>query len=142
MLVVVGLGAAFVSNSVARDQALQDSDRVTQRLSRLVVAPLLPDYLARKPAGMAELERTIRNRMSDRYLTEVTVWTADGTVAFSNKAEDIGKRFAPSPQVVAALHGTTTSDFEDDAPEADASPGAPTTAPSEDEVGPSRFVEV
>jgi two-component system, NarL family, sensor kinase len=63
-------------------------------------------------------------------------------VLFSNKAEDIGRRPENRPeQLSQVLRGDTTSDFEDNGPEADA---RPTAAPDGASTAPARarFVEV
>jgi two-component system, NarL family, sensor kinase len=141
VMLVIGLGAAFATRSVAQDQALEDSERITQRMANLVMEPMLPAYLSKEQAGVSELERTIHNRMSDGNLTEVTVWTGDGLVLFSDKPEEIGRRVVPPPDgVPQAIRGAITSDFEDGAPEAE---GAATPTDGKAEVeGPNRFVEV
>jgi two-component system NarL family sensor kinase len=140
VLVLVGLGAAFASRSVAKAQALDDSERITERMAALVIRPLLPGYLAVDSGLDGELHTAVRNRMSDGNLTEVTVWSADGRVLFSNKLEDIDTVPVPGPRdLPAALAGNTTSAFEDDPPEADGN-GAGTTPPSDP--GANRYVEV
>jgi signal transduction histidine kinase len=141
VMVVIGVGAAFATRSVAQDQALEDSERITLRMANLVMEPMLPRYFAKDPIGVNELERTIENRMSDGNLTEVTVWTADGVVLFSDKAKEIGERVDPPPDgVPQAIAGSITSDFEDNAPEADTAAAAPDGVAAER--GPNRFVEV
>jgi two-component system NarL family sensor kinase len=120
--VLVGLAATFLSHSIAHQQALDDSARITDRLSRLVIGPLVPGYLARDPAGMAALDRVVTDRMADGSLMQVTIWSAEGTVVYSDKAEDIGKTLPPSKQLAAAIAGRTTSCWEDDPPTPPPSP--------------------
>lgn len=115
-LVIVALGAVVASRSVARTQALDDSERMTTRLANLVVAPLLAGALAGNVDDRRELDRGITNRMSDGYLTEVTVWSAEGEVLYADNPANIGLRVTPPAEVVAALEGKVTSAFED-APE-------------------------
>jgi two-component system NarL family sensor kinase len=141
VMLVIGLGAAFATRQVAQDQALEDSERITQRMANLVMEPMLPAYLSKDPTGVSELERTIENRMSDGNLTEVNVWTEDGVVLFSNKPEEIGRRVDPAPKgVPEAIRGAVTSDFENGAPEAEGA-AAPADGKAEAD-GPNRFVEV
>jgi signal transduction histidine kinase len=142
VLLAVGLGAVFASRWVARGQALEDSERMTQRLARSVVAPLWPGYPPKSRAALSALQDALTARMADGNLTEVTVWSAGGQVLFSNKEEDIGRWPGERPeQLPQALRGDTTSDFEDNGPEADTPPtGTPDGAPP----APvrTRFVEV
>jgi two-component system NarL family sensor kinase len=140
VMVLVGLGAAFASRSVAKAQALDDSERITERMAALVMKPLLPGYLEGDKGLDGELHTAVRNRMSDGNLTEVTVWSAEGEVLFSDKVEEIGTTpEPPPPDLPAALAGRTTSAFEDDPPEASGN-GASTTPPSDP--GANRYVEV
>jgi two-component system NarL family sensor kinase len=139
VLLVIGLGAAFASRKVAQQQALGDAERMTRRLADLVVAPLFPGYLAGDPHVVENLAMAMRNRMSDGYLIEVAVWSADGKVLFSDRTQDIGRRPQPTPvEVPAAAVGKVFSAFEDDPPEPDQ------TGPANAQVdpGPARYVEV
>jgi two-component system NarL family sensor kinase len=137
VMVLIGLGAAFASRSVAQAQALADSERMTQRLADLVVGPLLPQYLAKDPKGVEDLDTTVRNRMSDGYLTEVVVWSGDGEVLYSDKTEYVGLRPQPTPpDVPAAIAGTVSSGFQIDPADNAAAPSA------EQQGGPPRYVEV
>ena len=141
VMLVVGVGGAFASRSVAQRQALDDAERITKRTGDLVKRPL-SGFLARQPGSELELRRVIESRMSDGYLTEVTVWSADGQVLFSNEVENIGTWPQPVPaEVGTAIRGGTTSAFEDDPPEADPiqDPSGTTT---DGERGPNRYVEV
>jgi two-component system NarL family sensor kinase len=142
VMVVVGLGAMFVCRWVAQQQALADSARTTERLSSLVIGPRLPGYLAQQPQGRAELDRAVAEQIAESNLREVTVWSADGTVLYSDQPDDLGKRFPPSEALLAAAAGTTTAAWEDDPPEADATSAADARASTADDTGPRRFVEV
>lgn len=135
-VVLVGLATIPVSRSVAESQALGDSERMTERLADLVVEPLLPGYLRENSDLDGELHRTVRDRMADGDLIEVTVWSAQGRVLYSSSRLDaIGKVVEPPPDDLdAVLAGETISAFEDDAPEADAAPDRAN--------GPLRYVEV
>jgi two-component system NarL family sensor kinase len=138
VMVLVGLATVLVSRSVVHAQALDDSERTTERLANLVMKPLMPGYFAGDIDLDGELHRAVRNRMSDGNLIEVTVWSAEGQVVFSNRLEDIGRLVEPPPDDLdEVLAGKTTSAFEDEAPEAGA-----TSARSASAVGPTRYVEV
>ncbi len=142
VMLLVGLGAAFATRQVAENQALEESVRMTERLSTLIVKPILPGYLNEDPAKAEELARIIKDRMSDGYLTEVTVWAADGRVLFSNEPDDIGDVINPVPEsVVDALAGKTSAAFEDDPPEADGQSNTDSRSLS-GSTGPARYVEV
>jgi two-component system NarL family sensor kinase len=142
MMLVVGLGAAFVSHSLAREQALEDAARMTERLSSLVVGPLVPGYLAKDPTGTAALERVVSDRMSDGSLMEVTIWSAAGEVLYSDEPQEVGTRVPASEEVKAAVAGTTTAAWEDDLPEAVTGSAADAPSSTAGGAGPGRYVEV
>jgi two-component system, NarL family, sensor kinase len=140
---IVAAGATFVSLNVAQRQALQDSERITKRLAQLVTASGLPGHLNQVPEDSDALRRLVENRMSDGYLTEVTIWNAEGRILFSNRAQDEGDIVQPIPAGVPdAIAGRTTSAFEDDPPEADPSSGGGASTPPGTDAGASRYVEV
>ena len=113
-LAVVGAGAVVASRSVARTQALKESERVTDRLADHLVAPLLQDALRGDTARREELDRAIEIRMNDGYLTEITVWDRSGRILYSDISEEIGQIEEPPAEVAAAIDaGVTSSDFEE-----------------------------
>src|SRR5919199_2646209 len=141
MMLVIGVGALFATRSVAQRQALEDSERASARLADLVVKPLWTGYPPRDPVKYADLKRDLTIRVTEGKLTEVTIWSADGTVLFSDREEDIGKKLPPPEELLTALAGETSSDFQNGEPEADANPSASPSVPAQ-ETGGHRFVEV
>lgn len=112
VLALVSTGAVIASQALARDQALQDAKRMTERLGGLVVAPLLAEALAGDAESLVELNRTLANRMTDGYLTEVTVWKLDGTVIYASREEEMNVQLDPPAEVVAAItQDTSTAAF-------------------------------
>ena len=60
LVVLLGIGlAAVASQKFAQEQALDDAERMTRRLADLVVAPLLPGYLAKDAEAVDDLEKAI-----------------------------------------------------------------------------------
>jgi two-component system NarL family sensor kinase len=119
-LIVVSIGALFASRSVARTQALQEAERITTRLADLQLGPLLAVALDGDPQRRAELDRATTLRMGDGYLTEITVWAADGTVVYADDTDEIGRKFAPPPEVTAAIKDGVISSAYEDQPEVSA----------------------
>ncbi|SDS59008.1 Histidine kinase [Friedmanniella luteola] len=137
---MIGLGAVLVVAAVTEAQALEDSERMTRRLAELVVAPMLPGYLARDPQAVAALDEAVHERMADGVLTDVVVWAADGEIVYSDRPEDVGRhpRRTP-PDVAAALGGRVVTTVEADPPGTDgtAPPGVPA-----DQGRPTLYLEV
>lgn len=110
-LVVVSIGAVVASRSVARQQALKDAERTTSRLADLI-GPLLADALAGNTESRQELDLAIKYRMGGDYLTEITVWAADGRVLYADDPTEIGKQDTLPPQVTDVITtGVANSDF-------------------------------
>jgi two-component system NarL family sensor kinase len=112
-LVVVSIVAVFASRYVARTQALQDAEQMTQRLAEIVVAPTFAKVLAGDAEAKRDLNLAIVNRMADGYLTEVTVWDGNGNVLYADNPAEIGEQLDPPPEVVDAINeGVSSSDSE------------------------------
>ncbi|WP_170315576.1 sensor histidine kinase [Nakamurella deserti] len=115
VLLLIAAGAVLASRALARDQALQDAERMTDRLGRLVIAPLLGDALTGDVARRVELDRTVANRIADGYLAEVTVWTVDGTVVYASDAADVGMQVDTPVEVAAAItQDVRSADFAEE----------------------------
>src|SRR5215210_8250129 len=141
--VMIGLGAAFASRSVAQQQALEDSERITERLANQTIKPLWEGYQAGDRTQADALTRAVATRKTDGNLTEVTIWSADAVVLYSDRGDDIGKRLSPPEDLAEALGGETTSGFETGEPEADAPVSDPAgQGTGAGASGPNRFVEV
>jgi two-component system NarL family sensor kinase len=108
VLLLIAAGAVLASRALARDQALADAERMTTRLAQFVMTPLLKDVLRGDAAREDELSRTVKNRIADGYLTEVTVWTLDGTVLYASSADEY-EHLDPPLEVVAAITRDVTS---------------------------------
>jgi two-component system, NarL family, sensor kinase len=114
-LLAVALGAVVTSRMVARDEALHDRERGTHRLADLSLRPLLANWLqSGTQESLDQLNGAVWNRMSDGYLTEVTVWSENGRIIYSDDNTAIGTIVEPPDEVISAINrGTTHSDFED-----------------------------
>lgn len=116
--VLLGAGAVVATRVVARDQALADAQRATERLRDVTVAPLLTEALGGIPGRSDELERSIALRIDEGYLTEVTVWGPDGTILFSDDPAVTGTRIDPPIEALAAIDDATVHSAFEDHPEA------------------------
>ncbi len=114
-VVVLAVGAIASSRAVARDAALDESERRTVRLAELVVAPLLEPSLDGDVQSRRDLQRTVDFRKAEGDLTEVTVWSLDRGVVFTDEPLQPGEPPEPLPaEAEAAIRdGTTYAAFED-----------------------------
>lgn len=112
-LVAASVGTAILSGLIARANALEDAEAIAQHLSRYLVAPVLTDALAGVPARRDELRRRVMNRLQDRSIQAVFVWTASGEVLYSSDPALTGSVTRPSPELLAAVDGAVVSDVDD-----------------------------
>src|SRR3712207_1470428 len=109
VLLAVSAGTVWLSERIARDNALEEADGVAERLAELLVAPVLADALAGVPGRWEELDRNVRNRMSDGSVTRMVVWRATGEIVYSSETGQRGRVIAPSDGLLAAIGGDTPS---------------------------------
>src|SRR3712207_687523 len=113
----------------ARDNALEEAEGVAERLGELLVAPVLADALAGVPGRWEELDRDVRNRMSDGSVTRMVVWRATGEIVYSTEPGQQGRVIPPSDGLLAAVGGETVAEVDE----------KPETTPGD---GPQTLLEV
>jgi len=112
-LLVIGLATTVIARYVAQQEALKTAEQNTERLGKVMVAPLLAAVLAGDPQRRDELDRAVRVRLADHSIEEIDVWTAEGKVLYSNELRSIGKSYPVPAGVTAAVEqGLTTSDLD------------------------------
>ncbi|TFV53922.1 hypothetical protein E4P41_20490 [Geodermatophilus sp. DF01-2] len=119
VLLAVSAGTVWLSERIARDNALAEAERAATRLAQLVVGPVLADALAGRPGGFDELDRIVRDRLTDGSVSRIVVWRATGEVVYASEPELRGRVFPPSEGLLTAIGGTAVADV-DEAPETDA----------------------
>lgn len=116
VLVAVAATTIYLSERIARANALSQAEQVTDRFARLLLAPLLEDALTDQPDRWTELERIVTHRLSDGSIRSLIVWATDGEILYSSDGESTGERYEPSADLLAAADGQVVSDV-DTAPE-------------------------
>jgi two-component system NarL family sensor kinase len=116
VLLAVSAGTIWLSERIARANALEEAEGNAERLGELLVAPVLTEALAGVPGRWEELDRDVRNRMSDGSATRMVVWRATGEIVYSSEPGQQGRTIVPSEGLLAAVGGDTVSQV-DEAPE-------------------------
>lgn len=96
LLVVAGVSVAglLVSRRIAERQAVHDVAQLTDTLAQSVVQPVLTDGMTADPALARQvLDPIVRNRLLNQSLVRVKLWTASGTVLYSDEPRLIGQVF-------------------------------------------------
>lgn len=106
VLVVVAIPVFVWVRAVSRDLATQDILHLTQRLANYAISPVLTnDLLVHDPAAVAQIDERMKPWISDAEILRIKVWSAEGTVLYSDKHELIGSTFAPEPWAQDLLAG-------------------------------------
>ena len=112
-LALASAGTAVLSGRIARENALADAEGIAQHLSRYLVAPVLGDALTGVPGRADELQRRVENRLQDRSIQAVFVWSPAGEVLYCSDPALTGAITPPTPELRAALNGTVVADVDD-----------------------------
>ncbi|HEY8755723.1 MAG TPA: sensor histidine kinase [Candidatus Dormibacteraeota bacterium] len=105
---LVGAGTFMVVSRDAEDQAVGHAKDITRVEGVGIVQPALSDSLLnRDPASIAALDRIVRQRILSGDLVRVKLWSAAGTVIYSDEPRLIGQRFTLAGAELASLRSGT-----------------------------------
>lgn len=93
-LVVVLAASLWVARSIARSEATRDAEATAELLATAVIEPNLDDaVVAGDPDALARLDALVRRQVLVGPTVTARVWSADGTVVYSDKPALIGDRY-------------------------------------------------
>ena len=121
VLLAVSAGTVWLSERIARANALEEAERTAQRLGQFLIAPALVEAPVGTPGRFEGLDGAAENRMSDGSVVRMVVWRATGEVVWATEPELVGRDLEPSDGVLAAIGGDTVAEV-DERPET--TPGA------------------
>lgn len=125
VLLAVSAGTVWLSERIARANALEEAERTAERLGRFLVTPALEETPAEGPDRFAELDRAAASRMSDGSVTRMVVWRPSGEVVWATERRIVGRTLDVSDDLLTAVGGETVSHV-DHAPETTAGGGPQT----------------
>lgn len=109
VLLLVGLAGVTVVRRIAEREAVNDAAQQTDLLARSVIMPALDDGLARGDAeAVTRFDAVVRARVLGDQFVRVKIWSADGTVRYSDAAALIGRRFGLEEDARAVLSAPAT----------------------------------
>lgn len=114
VLVAVGAATATICGRIARTNALDEAERGAVRLVDAVVAPLLPQVLARNPSTWSELDHDLREWVGSGAVVSVLVWTDTGRVLYATIGDLIGQDLGVSDDLEAALAGEVVAHVDEE----------------------------
>jgi two-component system NarL family sensor kinase len=103
-LVLVGYATSVAARRVGEREAIADVRTTTVIRAQGVVTPVLDDALTAGDAeAIARLDAVVRSAVLDADLVRVKLWTADGTIVYSDEAQLIGSRYELGDDELAAM---------------------------------------
>jgi signal transduction histidine kinase len=107
--VLVALAGTLLSRRIAENQSVHDVAQRTDLLAESVVQPALTDAMATDPAAAARLDGLVRSRVLSESLVRVKLWTAQGTVLYSDERQLVGRAFGLDDEARTALAAPQTN---------------------------------
>ena len=105
-LVIVSAFTLLWSSHVAESEALRRAESTGIGIANGVIKPYITADLRRgDPAARQALHDAVKNRMADRSIVRIKIWTQDEKVLYSDETPLIGKTFEIEPEDK-ALFGT------------------------------------
>lgn len=105
-LVVLAIATLFISERIARQEALRDARSRAGGIARGVAGLVDTNLRAGDPDAIANMDAAMAPRLRDGSLTHIKLWAEDGTVIWADQGPLIGQRF-PLREHVVSLFGTT-----------------------------------
>lgn len=93
-LALLSAVTAFASRRAGTDLAIDDAERVTEMSAAGIVAPLLDEgILTQQRDTLERLDGVVRAAVLRGSLVRVKIWSADGTILYSDEPRLIGEQF-------------------------------------------------
>lgn len=103
-LALIGIGVFYFARDTATDEAIRDSIRLTEVVSRGLVEPALEDgVLSGDPEAMQRLDEVVRERVLGNSVVRVKMWTRDGRVVYADEPRLIDQKYDLSEDEQAAF---------------------------------------
>jgi two-component system, NarL family, sensor kinase len=113
VLAAVVIGTGRLSQSAATEEAVADARTTTEVLARSVAEPAIPRGLVdADPGAVDRFDRTVLSRLLVGEVRRIKIWSADGTVVYSDQTQLIGQRFPLGDDELEVLHeGGSDAEF-------------------------------
>lgn len=106
----------YMSQHIARDEAVRDARNRTIGIARGIAAPLVTTELRQgDPDAMEALDAALRNRMRDGSVSRMVVWDLDGSIIWGDTPEEVDHEDGLPPELTAP--GAPSDEVVDRGPE-------------------------
>lgn len=93
-LTLVSVFTALASRSIGEKQAIREARTITLFIAKGVIETNADDKLLQNdPAAQARLDRAVKSGVLNGSLVRVKLWTADGTIIYSDEHKLVGQKF-------------------------------------------------
>jgi len=93
-IVLIGVGVIYAARNTATDEAVADSIRTAEIVSRGLVEPVLDDgVVSGDPDALERLDASVQERIISDAIVRVKLWTRDGVIVYSDEPRIIGQQY-------------------------------------------------
>jgi signal transduction histidine kinase len=98
-LIVVGGGAVWASERAGHSEALNEARSLTEQSARSIIMPNLTSALLRGDEdAVNQLDADVDEHLLGDRVVRVKLWSADGTIVYSDVSELVGEMYELDPQ--------------------------------------------
>ena len=114
-VVLLGVLSAAVLRHNTRDQAISEAKDLTRLAGQGIAEPALtPGIYSENPQSLARIRRAIARSVLKEPVVRVKIWSAPGTILWSDEPRLIGKRFPLGAEELDAMRaGRTNAEVSD-----------------------------
>lgn len=114
-LILFGVIGLIVQRRIGTSEEIRDTSEKATLVARGIVAPLLTaQALVPGTADQRRLDRLVRTAVLDDEIVRVKIWRPDGTIAYSDEASLVGRRYPLDDDDLEVLkNGTTHANLSD-----------------------------
>jgi two-component system NarL family sensor kinase len=111
---LVSVAGSVVIRDIAESQSVHDVAQLTDVLAQSVVQPALTDSIQKNAlagassAALDALDQLVRESVLSDSLVRVKLWSADGTVVYSDEPRLVGRHFGLDEEAEASFSGPQT----------------------------------
>lgn len=118
VLAIVSIPFSFWVRAVSRELALEDAVELTQRLADYVISPVV-DVVSEQPDPevLSRIDSRLAPWLADESIVRIKVWSAEGTILYSDRKELAGSRFDLEPwahELLAGGPGVATVEVQEE----------------------------
>ncbi len=92
-MIVVGVATQFASRNAGQRSAIDAARATTLLRAQVVAAYVTPALLLGDPTARRRLDDVVRRSVLDRSVVRIKIWSADGTIVYSDEDRLIGRQF-------------------------------------------------